>query len=172
MGMGRAFAAVAIVFALEGAEPQAQPVPLPPDVEALATCAQAEIPGPPQGWITVHGERFTWQRPAECRLDPDVRFVHEGERWLCGRGSVSVSWGYWALYSFEPLTAQCRTSVSGTVAVVLRKPEATSGVTVWYLLEGDGHQPVISTSYEPGSKDRLDAAAFSGRLGPADPSRP
>jgi hypothetical protein len=35
--MGRAFAVVAIVFALEGAEPQAQPVPLPPDAKALAT---------------------------------------------------------------------------------------------------------------------------------------
>jgi hypothetical protein len=143
---------------------------VPPDVAALPACRASDVPRVPEDWSAVGDEQFAWSRPPACKRDTDARFMHGGERWLCGTSSVSVSWGHWALASFEGSQPRCSGVLHGVRIVVVDDAPPSPGVSVWYLLPTDGgHQPVIGVHHGQALQPGLSPVAFSGRLLKAKP---
>lgn len=134
------------------------------DVLALRMCKPHDTLGVPTAWSTAGDESFTWSIPGGCRPDPDARFIHGGERWLCDKSDVSLSWGHWGLNSFEHMRPRCRTRINGIRAVVLDEPAPSEDVVVWYLLSSGVYDVVLGVSHGTNAKPALNAAAFSGRV--------
>ena len=99
--------------------------------------------------------------------DPEVRYVHGGQRWQCGTATVEVVWGMWGADSFGEKGTRCKATIDGRCAmVVLDRHDDGPAVLVWYRT-GEVHEPLVSVwSSRAEDAALVEAIAFSGRVAP------
>jgi hypothetical protein len=112
-----------------------------------------EATADPDGWqqIVAPHEDIAFALPPEFAWSENQpASIHGGGRWAGSGIEVTISYGHWALASFDPEDADqtCQTEVNGlSVVLIAQSGVDLNSITAWIQTKAQVYEPVLGISF-------------------------